>query len=197
MQISTKGKYSVRAVLDIARNSGGEPISLAAISKREGISLLFLEQLFQLLRKGNIVKSVRGPYGGFVLTRDPSEITVGEVVRLVEPPLYESSCHGKGESVDNCRIAESCLSYVLWKQLADHVSEFLDSVSFADLCNKDKYELVDDLKSKSARVLGARKRKIKKAGPLEIVKVENIESGISGEIFAGSSTGSVRRRKWR
>src|SRR5688572_20509493 len=97
MQISMKGKYSVRAVLDIAQNSNGAPVTLTAISKREGISLLFLEQLFQQLRKGDIVKSIRGPHGGYVLARDASEITIGEVVRLVEPPLYSSSCFDKTE----------------------------------------------------------------------------------------------------
>src|SRR5215510_13733080 len=104
MQISTKGKYSVRAVLDIAQHSDGSPVPLAAISKREGISLLFLEQLFQRLRKGNIVKSVRGPHGGYVLARETWEITIGEIVRLIEPPLYSSSCFSKSESVESCRI---------------------------------------------------------------------------------------------
>src|SRR5678815_6024139 len=81
-------KYSVRAVLDIAQHSDGAPVPLAAISQREGISLLFLEQLFQVLRKGNIVKSVRGSHGGYVLARDPAEITIGGIVRLIESPIY-------------------------------------------------------------------------------------------------------------
>src|SRR5262249_12813061 len=116
MQISTKGKYSVRAVLDIAQHSNGSPVSLAAISKREGISLLFLEQLFQQLRKGDLVKSVRGPHGGYVLARDPSQITIGEIIRLIEPPLYTSSCFGKHESVESCRIVDSCIGGAIWKQ---------------------------------------------------------------------------------
>ena len=153
MQVSSKGKYSLRAVLDIAQHSNGAPVSLAVISKREGISLLFLEQLFQQLRKGDVVKSVRGPLGGYVLARDPSRITVGEVIRLVEPPLYTSSCFSKTESVDNCRIADSCLGYVLWKQLSDHINSYLDSITLADLCRKPKHEVVYDLKMKSGRML--------------------------------------------
>jgi Rrf2 family protein len=153
MQISSKGKYTVRAVLDLAQHFDGSPVPLASISKREGISLLFLEQLFQQLRKGQIVKSVRGPFGGFLLARDPSEITIGEIIRLVEPPLYTSSCFSKEESVDDCRIADSCRGFVLWKQLAEHVDVFLDSITVADLCGENKPEIVYGLKMKSHRVL--------------------------------------------
>jgi len=153
MQVSSKGKYSVRAVLDIAQHSEGAPVPLAAISQREGISLLFLEQLFQLLRKGNIVKSVRGPHGGYVLARDPSEITIGEIVRLIESPIYTSSCFSKNESVDDCRISSSCISGAIWKQLAEHVNNFLDSITVADLLNKDKPEIVYALRVKSKGIL--------------------------------------------
>jgi Rrf2 family iron-sulfur cluster assembly transcriptional regulator len=158
MQISTKGKYSVRAVLDIAQHSNGSPVSLGAISKREGISLLFLEQLFQQLRKGDIVKSVRGPHGGYVLARDSSEITIGDIVRLIEPPLYSHSCF-KNESAENCRIGETCLGGAIWKQLAEHIDTFLDSITVADLANKTKPEVVYGLKIKSNRILADRLKK--------------------------------------
>jgi Rrf2 family iron-sulfur cluster assembly transcriptional regulator len=156
MQISTKGKYSVRAVLDIAQNSNGQPVTLTAISKREGISLLFLEQLFQLLRKGDIVNSIRGPHGGYVLARDAAEITVGEVVRLVEPPLYTSSCFDKNEAVHDCRIADSCIGGAIWKQLDEHINTFMDSVTFADLINKPKTDVVYHLRMKSNKLLSDR-----------------------------------------
>jgi Rrf2 family iron-sulfur cluster assembly transcriptional regulator len=157
MQVSSKGKYSVRAVLDIAQHSDGAPVPLAAISQREGISLLFLEQLFQQLRKGSIVKSVRGSHGGYVLARDSSEITIGEILRLVESPLYTSSCFSKEESVDDCRISSSCISGAIWKQLAEHVDSFLDSISVADLSNKAKPEIVYGLRVKSKRLLPDRR----------------------------------------
>jgi Rrf2 family protein len=156
MQVSTKGKYSVRAVLDIAQNSNGAPVPLAAISKREGISLQFLEQLFQQLRKGNVVNSVRGPHGGYVLAREAHEITIGEIIRLIEPPLYTSSCFGKHESADDCRIAGSCIGGAIWKQLAEHVDNFLDSISLADLANKSKPEVVYGLRIRSSRILADR-----------------------------------------
>jgi Rrf2 family iron-sulfur cluster assembly transcriptional regulator len=157
MQISTKGKYSVRAVLDIAQHSNGAPISLGAISKREGISLLFLEQLFQLLRKGDVVKSVRGPHGGYVLSRDPSLITIGDIVRLTEPPLYTHSCF-KNESAENCRIGDTCIGGAIWKQLAEHIDNFLDSITVADLANRPKTEVVYGLKMMSNRILTDRRR---------------------------------------
>ena len=159
MQISTKGKYSVRAVLDIAQYSNGSPVSLAAISKREGISLLFLEQLFQQLRKGNVVRSIRGPHGGYVLARDPAEITIGEIVRLIEPPLYTSSCFSKGESVDSCHLSDTCIGGAIWKQLAEHIDNFLDSITVADLSNKTKPEVVYGLRIKSNKILTDRTKR--------------------------------------
>lgn len=164
MQISTKGKYSVRAVVDIAQNSNGQPITLKAISEREGISLLFLEQLFQQLRKGDIVRSVRGPYGGYVLARDASEITIGEIVRLVEPPLYASSCFDKDESVHDCRIADSCIGGAIWKQMAEHINSFMDSITLADLIHQPKTEVVYHLKMKSDKLLMADKAGKRKDG---------------------------------
>lgn len=171
MQISTKGKYSVRAVLDIAQHSNGSPVPLAAISKREGISLLFLEQLFQQLRKGNVVSSVRGPHGGYVLARDPAQITIGEIVRLIEPPLYTSSCFSKGESVDSCHLADTCIGGAIWKQLAEHVDNFLDSITVADLSNKTKPEVVYGLKIKSSKLLADRSKRDEIAPEHETVEV--------------------------
>ena len=149
MQISTKGKYSVRAVLDIAQNSNGSPVTLGAISKREGISLLFLEQLFQQLRKGNVVRSVRGPHGGYVLARDPAEITIGEIVRLIEPPLYTSSCFSNDGAVDN----------------------FLDSITLAELANKSKPEVVYGLRIKSQKILADRAKRDETVSEPETVEI--------------------------
>ena len=171
MQISTKGKYSVRAVLDIAQNSNGSPVSLGAISKREGISLLFLEQLFQQLRKGNVVRSIRGPHGGYVLARDPAEITIGEIVRLIEPPLYTSSCFSNDGAVDNCRIGDTCIGGAIWKQLAEHVDNFLDSITLAELANKSKPEVVYGLRIKSQKILADRAKRDETAPEPETVEV--------------------------
>ena len=171
MQISTKGKYSVRAVLDIAQNSNGSPVTLGAISKREGISLLFLEQLFQQLRKGNVVRSIRGPHGGYVLARDPAEITIGEIVRLIEPPLYTSSCFSNDGAVDNCRIGDTCIGGAIWKQLAEHVDNFLDSITLAELANKSKPEVVYGLRIKSQKILADRAKRDETVTEPETVEI--------------------------
>jgi Rrf2 family protein len=171
MQISTKGKYSVRAVLDIAQYSNGSPVPLAAISKREGISLLFLEQLFQQLRKGNVVRSIRGPHGGYVLAREPAEITIGEIVRLIEPPLYTSSCFSNDGAVDNCRIGDTCIGGAIWKQLAEHVDNFLDSITLAELANKSKPEVVYGLRIKSHKMLADRAKRDEIVPESETVEV--------------------------
>jgi len=171
MQISTKGKYSVRAVLDIAQHSNGAPVPLAAISKREGISLLFLEQLFQQLRKGNVVNSIRGPHGGYLLARDPGDITIGEIVRLIEPPLYASSCFSQDESAEKCRIADTCIGGAIWKQLAEHVDNFLDSISLADLANQTKPEVVYGLRMKSNKLLADRSKRVEAVQEAEAVEV--------------------------
>ena len=142
--------------MDIAHHSNGSPVPLAAISKREGISLQFLEQLFQQLRKGHVVNSVRGPHGGYVLAREPSKITIGEIVRLIEPPLYTSSCFSNDGAVENCRIGDTCIGGAIWKQLAEHVDSFLDSITLEDLANKSKPEVVYGLKIKSNRILADR-----------------------------------------
>lgn len=171
MQISTKGKYSVRAVLDIAQHSDGSPVPLAAISKREGISLLFLEQLFQQLRKGNVVRSIRGPHGGYVLAREASEITIGEIVRLVEPPLYNNSCFSREETVDECQMATTCISGAIWKQLSEHVDNFLDSISVAELANKERPDVVYGLRLKSTRILQSRSNRADGVAEAEAAEV--------------------------
>jgi Rrf2 family iron-sulfur cluster assembly transcriptional regulator len=171
MQISTKGKYSVRAVLDIAQHSNGSPVPLAAVSKREGISLQFLEQLFQQLRKGQVVNSVRGPHGGYVLAREPSAITIGEIVRLIEPPLYTSSCFSNDGPVENCRIGDTCIGGAIWKQLAEHVDSFLDSITLADLANKSKPEVVYGLRIKSNRILADRGKQNEEAAEPDKIPV--------------------------
>lgn len=126
---------------------------------------MFLEQLFQQLRKGNIVKSLRGSHGGYVLARDPSEISIGEILRLVESPLYTNSCFSKEESVDDCRISSSCISGAIWKQLAEHVDNFLDSITVADLSNKAKPEIVYGLRVKSKRILANREITVERPEP--------------------------------
>ncbi len=131
MRLSTKGQYAVRAMVNLACHSGERPVSLRDISEEEGISLPYLEQLFVKLRKGNIVKSVRGPGGGYVLARPSSTISVGDIIAVVEEPLNPVAC--LDEDSIHCERAARCTTQRVWKGLAERIKEFLDSISIEQL----------------------------------------------------------------
>lgn len=131
LRLSTKGQYAVRAIVSLACHSGDNPVTLKDISAEEGISLSYLEQLFVKLRKGKIVKSVRGPGGGYVLAKAASSISVGEIISVVEEPLNPVACLDDDSA--GCDRAASCTTQRVWKCLADKIAEFLGSVSIEDL----------------------------------------------------------------
>lgn len=130
MRLSTKGQYAVRAVVSLACHADGKPVTLKNISDEEGISLSYLEQLFVKLRKGKIVKSVRGPGGGYVLAKPPAQISVGEVISVVEEPMNPVACLDEGSGCDR---ATRCSTQKVWKCLAEKIAEFLNSVSIEHL----------------------------------------------------------------
>lgn len=131
MRLSTKGQYAVRAIVSLACHSGENPVTLKDISTEEGISLSYLEQLFVKLRKGKIVKSVRGPGGGYVLAKAASTISVGEIISVVEEPMNPVACLDDDSA--GCDRATRCTTQRVWKCLADKIAEFLNSVSIEDL----------------------------------------------------------------
>lgn len=135
MRLSTKGQYAVRAMVNLACHAGDRPVTLKDISIEEGISLSYLEQLFVKLRKGRIVKSVRGPGGGYVLGKPPAAISVGEVIAVVEEPLNPVACLDAGSECDR---ANKCITQKVWKGLAEKIAEFLNSVSIEDLSHEVK-----------------------------------------------------------
>ncbi len=121
----------MRAVIALACHEGSKPVTLRDISKEEGISLSYLEQLFVKLRKGNIVRSVRGPGGGYVLARPSSEISVGDIITVVEEPLNPVACLDEDAMI--CERADMCITQKVWKGLAEKIREFLGSISIEDL----------------------------------------------------------------
>ncbi len=131
MRLSTRGQYAVRAMVSLSCQSEAKPVALRDISESEGISLSYLEQLFVKLRKGNIVKSVRGPGGGYVLARPASEISVGTVISVVEEPMNPVACLDAGAK--GCARADICATQGMWKGLAQRMSDFLDAISIEDL----------------------------------------------------------------
>ena len=129
MKISTKGRYALRLMLDLAMNDTGSPVSLKDVAKRQGISDKYLEQIISVLNRAGYVKSVRGAQGGYMLRKEPEDYTVGMILRLTEGSLAPVSCI---EEV-NCERQESCVTLILWKKINDAVSEVVDHTTLQDL----------------------------------------------------------------
>lgn len=135
MKLSTKGRYAVMAMVDLAANSEGKPVSLAEIAERQEISLSYLEQLFGKLRRGGLVKSVRGPGGGYLLSRGTGDTRVSDIVVAVDEPLRATRC--KAGSAVGCRGDNGrCLTHDLWEELGNQIHTFLSSVSLEDVILK-------------------------------------------------------------
>jgi Rrf2 family transcriptional regulator, iron-sulfur cluster assembly transcription factor len=135
VKLSTKGRYAVMAMVDLASNSKGQPVALADIAERQEISLSYLEQLFAKLRKGGLVKSVRGPGGGYLLAHPVEESRVSDIIVAVDEPIRATRC--APGSPAGCRSNKSrCLTHDLWEELGNQIHLYLSSVSLADICNK-------------------------------------------------------------
>lgn len=137
MLLSTRGEYGVRCMLDLALHYGQGPVSIRDISKREGISKNYIEQLFVRLRHAKLIKSVRGPKGGYLLTSQPRGIKVGDIVRALEGPIAVAHCVQPQNSKYLCERISTCVPYVLWKRLTNKINEMLDSATLEDLCRED------------------------------------------------------------
>ena len=136
MKLSTKGKYGVRALFEIARNYGNGPLSIKEIAERQQISLSYLEQILHRLGKAGIIDSVRGPHGGYELARRPAELTIGDVVRALEGPIALSHCLEPGMS-DGCYQADDCVARMVWSKVGEKIEEALDSITFDQLLLQD------------------------------------------------------------
>jgi len=150
MRLTTKGRFAVTAMLDLALNATQGPVTLAGISERQKISLSYLEQLFGKLRRRELVESVRGPGGGYHLARDPAEISVADIIRAVEEPLDSTQCGGR----ENCHGDRKCMTHELWEELNHTVYGFLDGVKLSRLVEKQKTQIISVVRtSKSMQAL--------------------------------------------
>lgn len=129
MRLTTKGRFAVTAMIDLALRQAGGPVTLAGISERQSISLSYLEQLFGKLRRHELVASVRGPGGGYTLARAMESISVADVITAVDEPLDATQCGGK----ENCHDDHRCMTHDLWTNLNRKMYEYLESVSLASL----------------------------------------------------------------
>ena len=141
MRLTTKGRYAVTAMLDLAIHGQNKPVSLNDISNRQGISLSYLEQLFAKLRRSDLVSSVRGPGGGYRLGKWSAQIAVADVISAVDESVDATKCMGQG----NCQGGNQCLTHTLWSDLSKRIEEFLQSISLSELVEQR------DVKSVSKR----------------------------------------------
>ncbi len=136
MRLSTKGRYAVTAMLDLALHSGSGPVTLADISVNQGISLSYLEQLFAALRNKQLVRGVRGPGGGYYLGRPSAEISIADIICAVDEWVEFTRCGGR----ENCRDGQRCLTHHLWDQLSDEIFRFLSGITLEDLVERGRSE---------------------------------------------------------
>jgi Rrf2 family iron-sulfur cluster assembly transcriptional regulator len=134
MKLGTKGRFAVTAMLDLALHGQGGPVTLAAISERQKISLSYLEQLFGKLRRRELVESVRGPGGGYQLAREATKLTVADIICAVEEPLDSTQCGGR----ENCLENQRCMTHDLWEELNTTVHGFLSRITLAQLAEKQR-----------------------------------------------------------
>ncbi len=138
MRLTTKGRYAVTALLDLAIHADQGPVNLADISRRQGISLSYLEQLFAKLRRSELVCSIRGPGGGYRLGRKPQNIRIAQIIDAVNESVDATKCQGKG----NCQQGETCLTHHLWQDLSEQIHDFLGSISLSDLIARSEIKRI-------------------------------------------------------
>lgn len=152
MRLTSKGRYAVTAMLDVALHTEQGPVPLADISERQGISLSYLEQLFARLRKQGLVSSVRGPGGGYRLGIEPDEISVSAVIRAVDESIDATRCGGQGD----CQGGHRCLTHSLWSNLSERIEDFLANISLAELVKQQDISTIAE--RQNAQIAEQKKR---------------------------------------
>ena len=137
MKLTTKSRYAVTAMLDIASHNTGSPISLPEISHRQNISLSYLEQLFSRLKKSGLVDSIKGPGGGYKLSKDANELVISEVIQAVDEDLETTACNGKS----NCHNNHQCISHNLWQDLGTEINNFLSDITLKQVIAKNNSDV--------------------------------------------------------
>lgn len=138
MKLTTRGRYAVTAIVDLALHEGSGPVSLGDVAARQGISLAYLEQLFARLRRAGLVTSTRGPGGGYRLTHAASDVVVADIIDAVDETVEYTRCGGER----NCQQGKPCLTHELWAGLGDHVRSYLAAVPVASLIDEPSVRLV-------------------------------------------------------
>jgi Rrf2 family transcriptional regulator, iron-sulfur cluster assembly transcription factor len=139
MRLTTKGRFAVTAMIDLAMQHGTDPVTLAEISQRQKISLSYLEQLFAKLRRRGLVDSVRGPGGGYSLAKDMAQVSVADIILAVDEPIDATQCAGK----ENCQDDKKCITHDLWAKLNEHILNYLGGVTLRQLVDAQKTKATD------------------------------------------------------
>ena len=134
MRLTTRGRFAVMAMVDLAMQPGSNPVTLAAISQRQKISLSYLEQLFGKIRRCALVNSVHGPGGGYRLAKDSGQVSIADIIHAVDEPLDSTQCGGK----ESCRDGEKCLTHDLWANLNQHIVDYLGAITLKQVVDKQK-----------------------------------------------------------
>ena len=142
LKLSTKGRYGVKAMFDLAQHMGEGPISLKSIAERQDISEHYLEQLISGLRKAGLVKSVRGAQGGYLLGKEPDKIKVGDIIRVLEGPIAPTDCVSE-EDPECCSKAEFCPTRIIWEKVRNSIADVLDSITLETMLEDAKKREVD------------------------------------------------------
>lgn len=137
MKITTKGRYGLRALIDVAQYSEIEPVSISSIATRQGISERYLEQLMTLLKKAGLIKSIRGAGGGYVLAKDMGDISVGEVLRALEGSLEPVECAAFGGQ-ESCEAAGGCVTKYVWQRINESINRTVDEISIKQLVDESR-----------------------------------------------------------
>ncbi|MFZ5755290.1 MAG: Fe-S cluster assembly transcriptional regulator IscR [Pseudomonadota bacterium] len=147
MRLTTKGRYAVTAMLDLAINAEQGPVSLADISERQGISISYLEQLFARLRKNELVSSVRGPGGGYRLSRPAGDVFIASIIDAVDEQVDATRCGGEG----TCQEGQMCLTHYLWQDLSGQIHAFLSGISLGDLVQRQEIRRIGERQREKQR----------------------------------------------
>ncbi len=147
MRLTTKGRYAVTAMLDLAYHSEKKPVTLTDIAKRQDISLSYLEQLFARLRRYGMVEGVRGPGGGYQLSRKADRISIAQIIAAVDETIDSTRCGGKA----NCQREQPCLTHDLWMGLSDQIRQYLDSISLHDVLTRKNVRKVAERQDRDVK----------------------------------------------
>ena len=152
MRLSTRGRYALRAMIDLALHADEGPVLRRDIAERQEISAHYIVQLFVKLRRAGLIESVRGPGGGYILAQSADQIRAGDIIRTVEGPIALVHCVAPQQEEAACHRVDNCVTHLLWKRLSDKVAEVLDSVTLKDLCDQAR-ELEGALSNRSCEPL--------------------------------------------